>query len=192
MTGTENRLKMIPLLKEFVPLLEKEVRKWDGKVLNIRFYRALETFAKDWYSQQGLNGENHYGLNSAYIHRRKDKWRDNSFAINLSVVYDGMTYDVLTTGNEQEWAVLETGKAPRVNADAVIESMERLERERADTLYTIMNTLNHEEELKEIYRMIGVLAKKLCKDEYSRKVMVDSFGFSQSTLDHIADVSCMR
>ena len=54
MTETENRLKMIPLLKEFVPALEAEVRKWDGKVLNKKFYNAITDFTQKWYDKEKL------------------------------------------------------------------------------------------------------------------------------------------
>ena len=52
MTETENRLKMIPLLKEFVPVLEAEVRKWDGKVLNKKFYNAITNLTQKWYDKE--------------------------------------------------------------------------------------------------------------------------------------------
>lgn len=187
MTGTENRLKMIPLLKELFPLLLEEVPKWDGKVLNKKFYNALTDIAKDWWDKQNLNTKNFY--NGVYFHRGKD-WHDD-MAVHLQVDYENMSYELLATDQEEELSIREPDKAPRVNAQAVIDNIRKWEAEHNETYYIIMNTLNHEEEIKETYRMMGVLAKKIDNDEYSMRVMVDSFKLRDSVLHSISTISHM-
>lgn len=189
MTETENRLKMIPLLKEFVPVLEAEVRKWDGKVLNKKFYNALTDLTQKWYDKENLENDN--WNNTVRYHRDGKDWR-GYVPVDLTVAYEDINYHLIDAYNEEEFAILETGKAPRVNADEVIKNIEMEERERAECLDTIKNTLNHEEELKATYRMIGVLAKKLLSDDYSHKTMVDTFGFQGSILDDLCSARNIR
>ena len=106
--------------------------------------------------------------------------------------YEDVNYQLINAYNEEEFTIRETGKAPRINVEEVIKNIEMEERERAECLDTIKNTLNHEEELKATYRMIGVLAKKLLSDDYSCKTMVDTFGFEMSILDDLLSARNIR
>ena len=184
-TFTDDKLKAIPMILSFAPILENEIRKWDGKVLNKKFYLAMETFARDWFLQSGLKEEN----DELSVFVSYNNYVCNGKAGELTLIYNHFSCSLLYTTDVTEWARIEEGKAPRVNAEALVKDLSiHMEREKRD-YEDVKRTLNHEEEIRKMYQLIAELSQKFSDGEYDEDTLLDKLGLNRMALRGIDAIS---
>ena len=170
-TFTDDKLKAIPMILSFAPILENEIRKWDGKVLNKKFYLAMETFTRDWFLQSGLKEEN----DELSVFVNYNNYVCNGKAGELNLIYNHFSCSLLYTTNVKEWALVK---------DLSIH-MEREKRDYGD----VKRTLNHEAEIKKMYQLITELSQKFSDGEYDENTLLDKMGLNRMVLRGIDAIS---
>lgn len=182
---TDDKMKMIPVIRAFAPFLEKEIRKWDGKVLNKKFYVAIEAFTKDWFSKKGISTTD----DNLTIFVSYNNFVCNSRSAELTLIYNRFSFSFVYTTDVTNWQRLEENKAPRVNADALIENLHNHMKMAEDDYKEVKRTLSHEEEIRKMYALIAEVSQKFTEGKYDKDTLRDKFGLSKSVLQAIDNIS---
>lgn len=182
-TIEENR-KIIPIIERFIPNLEKEIQKWDGKVMNKKFYTSIEKYCNEWYDKTFTTEEK--SPNKVFFYTDGSYINTNSRTLEIKNKYD--KYTLLYTWDKKQWQTQENGKQPRINADAIIKNLHEYATKRKEKLIKIENTISRKKEIMEAYKKIIELSVFISKNKYDRDTMIQNFQFDEKTLAHINNV----
>ena len=180
----ENYQKNIPIIEEFIPILEKEIQKWNGKVMNKKFYTTIEKYCLEQY-EKAFPKEEQTGYKVSF-YAKESYIHENGRA--LEIYCNHKTYTLLDIWNVEKWQTKEKGKQPRINATAIIENLHRYSKNRKEKLTKIKNTLADKQDIMNAYKKMVELAVFISKNKYDTETMTHEFKLDTRTLDNIHNV----
>lgn len=184
MNTIKNYQKYIPIIEDFMPKLEEEIKKWDGKIMNKKFYTSIEKYCLEWYEKTFPKEEQTgykvlFYTKESYIHK-------NSKALEIYCNHE--TYTLLDIWNVEEWQTKKKGKQPRVNASTIIENLHKYSKGRKEKLTKIENTLADKKDIMNAYKKMIELAVFITKNKYDTETMTHEFRLNAKALDNIHNV----